>query len=67
MQLRNKELTREVTRVFTREKGMAGRDQIATILGHEGIPVAAGTVGDDHEQAGPAGGADAGLEEDHGR
>ena len=45
MQRRNKELTREVTRVFTREKGMAGRDQIATILGHEGIPVAAGTVG----------------------
>lgn len=31
--------------MFEREKGMAGRDQITTILGHEGIQVAAATVG----------------------
>jgi len=36
-QLRNEQLTRDVCRVFEREKGMAGRDQITTILGHEGI------------------------------
>jgi putative transposase len=44
-QLRNKQLTKEVQRVFDREKGIAGRDQITTFLGHEGIPVAPGTVG----------------------
>ncbi len=44
-QVRHEQLTKEVCRVFERKKGMAGRDQITTILGHEGIPVAAGTVG----------------------
>lgn len=44
-QVRNTKLTDDVCRVFKREKGMAGRDQITIILGHEGIPVAAGTVG----------------------
>ena len=31
--------------MFEREKGMAGRDQVTTILGHEGIPTAPSTVG----------------------
>lgn len=44
-QVRNEELTREVKRTFKETKGMAGRDQLATILGQEGIPVAASTVG----------------------
>ncbi|MDD0858073.1 hypothetical protein NHF46_10335 [Arthrobacter alpinus] len=44
-QRRNKQLTADVCRVYQREKGMAGRDQVTTILGHEGIGVAAGTVG----------------------
>ena len=44
-QVRNEKLTADVCRVYKREKGMAGRDQITTILGHEGIRVAAGTVG----------------------
>jgi putative transposase len=44
-QVRHNKLTFEVKRVFGREKGMAGRDQITTILGHEGVPVAPGTVG----------------------
>lgn len=44
-QVRNAQLTRDVCRVYEREKGMAGRDQITTILGHEGVLVAAGTVG----------------------
>lgn len=44
-QVRNEKLTDDVCRVYNREKGMAGRDQITTILGHEGIRVAAGTVG----------------------
>lgn len=44
-QPRNKQLTEDVCRVYKREKGRAGRDQITTILDHEGIPVASGTVG----------------------
>lgn len=31
--------------MFGREKGMASSGQIATTLGHEGVPVAPGTVG----------------------
>lgn len=38
-------LDAHVVRVFAREKGMAGRDQIATILSQEGISIAGGTVG----------------------
>jgi transposase InsO family protein len=44
-QIRHNKLTMEVERVFGREKGMAGRDQITTILGHEGVPVAPGMAG----------------------
>ena len=38
-------LDAHVVRVFTREKGMAGRDQITTILGQEGVSFACSTVG----------------------
>lgn len=44
-QERHDVLEAEVLRVFRREKGRAGRDQITTILGREGTPIAAGTVG----------------------
>ncbi|MGV8881328.1 MAG: IS3 family transposase [Rhodoglobus sp.] len=45
MHRRRQSLTNQVRRVYDREKGMAGRDQIALILRNEGIAVAAGTVG----------------------
>ena len=44
-QVRHDELDAHVVRVYTREKGMAGRDQITTILGQEGVSIASGTVG----------------------
>jgi transposase InsO family protein len=44
-QVRHDVLDAHVVRVFTREKGMAGRDQITTILGQEGVNIATGTVG----------------------
>lgn len=44
-QVRHNVLDAHVVRVFTREKGMAGRDQITTILGQEGVSIACGTVG----------------------
>lgn len=44
-QLRNEVLTREVKRTFQETRGMAGRDQLATILRQEGCPVAVSTVG----------------------
>jgi transposase InsO family protein len=44
-QVRHAVLDAHVVRVFTREKGMVGRDQITTILGQEGVSVATGTVG----------------------
>ncbi|WP_199183889.1 hypothetical protein [Cryobacterium sp. Y57] len=43
--MRHVELDAHVVRVFTREKGMAGRDHITTILGQEGVSIATGTVG----------------------
>jgi transposase InsO family protein len=44
-QLRHHQLEAAVLRVFTREKGKAGRDQVTTILHHEGISISIGTVG----------------------
>ena len=44
-QVRHDELDAHVVRVYTREKGRAGRDQITTILGQEGVNIACGTVG----------------------
>ncbi|TFD35021.1 hypothetical protein E3T37_16135, partial [Cryobacterium sp. TMT2-10] len=44
-QVRHDELDAHVVRVYTREKGRAGRDQITTILGLEGVNIACGTVG----------------------
>ena len=44
-QVRHDALDAHVLRVFTREKGMAGRDQITTILGQEGVSIACGTGG----------------------
>lgn len=44
-QVRHDVLDAHVVRVFTREKGMAGRDQITMILGQEGVSIAGGTVG----------------------
>jgi transposase InsO family protein len=38
-------LDAHVVRVYAREKGMAGRDQITTILSQEGVSIARGTVG----------------------
>jgi putative transposase len=38
-------LDAHVVRVFAREKGMAGRDQTATILSQGGVSIAGGTVG----------------------
>lgn len=38
-------LADHVTRVYTREKGKAGRDQIAFLLRNEGVKIADGTVG----------------------
>ena len=43
-QVRHGQLTEAVLRVFDREKGKAGRDQVTLILNAEGIPIAAGTV-----------------------
>lgn len=43
--LRHVELEGHVRRVFDREKGKAGRDQITIILRNEGIGIAPGTVG----------------------
>ena len=37
-QVRHDELDAHVVRVYTREKGRAGRDQITTILGQEAPP-----------------------------
>jgi len=44
-QVRHDKLDAHVVRVYKREKGMAGRDQITTILGQEGVSIASGTVG----------------------
>ena len=44
-QVRHAVLDAHVVRVYEREKGMAGRDQITTILGQEGVSIARGTVG----------------------
>ena len=44
-QQRHATLTEHVKRVYDREKGKAGRDQIALLLRNEGIKVAVGTVG----------------------
>ena len=44
-QVRHDLLDAHVVRVFAREKDMAGRDQITTILGQEGVSIATGTVG----------------------
>ena len=44
-QVRHDELDAHVVRVFDREKGKAGRDQITTMLNQEGINIANGTVG----------------------
>lgn len=38
-------LTRHVRRVYEREKGKAGRDQVTLLLRNEGVNVSAGTVG----------------------
>ena len=43
--MRHAVLDAHVVRVYEREKGMAGRDQITTILGQEGVSIARGTVG----------------------
>jgi len=43
--LRHEELEEHVLRVFGKEKGRAGRDQVALILRNEGVRIAAGTVG----------------------
>jgi len=44
-QVRHDELDAHVVRVFEREKGKAGRDQITTLLAQEGVSIAGGTVG----------------------
>jgi len=44
-QVRRAELDAHVVRVYDRQKGKAGRDQITTLLGHEGVSIATGTVG----------------------
>ncbi|WP_183164380.1 IS3 family transposase [Arthrobacter oryzae] len=44
-QVRHDELDAHVVRVYDREKGKAGRDQITTLLGQEGVSIATGTVG----------------------
>ena len=44
-QVRYAVLDAHVVRVYEREKGMAGRDQITTILGQEDVSIARGTVG----------------------
>jgi putative transposase len=44
-QVRHHQLEAAVLRVFDREKGKAGRDQITTILNREGVRIASGTVG----------------------
>jgi hypothetical protein len=38
-------LTEQVKRVYNREKGRAGRDQIALLLRNDGVRIAVGTVG----------------------
>jgi putative transposase len=44
-QARHDELDAHVVRVYEREKGKAGRDQIAILLAQEGVSIAIGTVG----------------------
>ena len=44
-QVRHCQLEEAVLRVFDREKGKAGRDQVTLMLKLEGTPIAAGTVG----------------------
>ena len=43
--VRHAELEAQVLRVFDREKGKAGRDQLTILLGQEGVSIAPGTVG----------------------
>ncbi len=44
-QLRHVVLDAHVVRVYEREKGKAGRDQIAILLAQEGVSISIGTVG----------------------
>jgi putative transposase len=44
-QVRHRELDGHVVRVYDREKGKAGRDQITVLLAHEGVRISVGTVG----------------------
>ncbi len=44
-QLRHDVLDAHVVRVYAREKGKAGRDQIAILLAQEGVSISIGTVG----------------------
>jgi transposase InsO family protein len=44
-QLRHHQWEAAVLRVFDREKGKVGRDQVTTILNREGVRIANGTVG----------------------
>ncbi|WP_205684057.1 hypothetical protein [Cryobacterium aureum] len=44
-QMRHTVLDAHVVRIYEREKGMAGRDQITTILSQESVSIASGTVG----------------------
>lgn len=44
-QQRHAVLPEQVKRIYDREKGKAGRDQIAFLLRNEGVKIAVGTVG----------------------
>jgi putative transposase len=44
-QVRHELLDAHVVRVYEREKGKAGRDQITILLAQEGVSIAIGTVG----------------------